>query len=138
MAIDNIEKLLTTLMEADTTIEGLVGTRIFPMVVPQDTTMPCITYQKISGNWQVQISGPHNMSQERFQINCWATTYAGAKALAEAVRAEFSGYDTGNASVSVHIITLENETDTINENADVRGSRRYGRMMDFLVWYKKL
>jgi hypothetical protein len=138
MAIDNIEKLLTTLLEADAGVGAIAADRIYPLVVPQDAAMPAITYQKTSGNWQIQMSGPHNMSQERFRINCWAETYSEVKGLADAVRAELNGYDTGNASVDVHIITLENETDLINVNPEVRGLQRYGRAMDFIIWYKDL
>ena len=138
MAIDNIEKLLTLLLKNDAGVLAIVANRIYPMLVPQDAAMPALTYQKISGNWQVQMDGPHNMSRERFQINCWAETYAGAKSLADAVRAELNGYDTGNASIGVHLITLENETDLLVDVGDMRGTRRYARAMDFMVWYKTL
>jgi hypothetical protein len=136
VAVDNIEELITAVMKNDATIAGIVGARIYPLRVPQDADMPAITYQKISGRWHVQMSGPHNMSEERFQINCWETTYAGVKALADAVRAALNGYDSTINVVEVHIITLENETDLVVEIPDIRSTRRYSRALDFLAWYK--
>ena len=132
----NIETAIVYILGEDVGVSAIVGTKIYPMVVPQNAVMPAITYQKISGQWQIQMDGPHNMSEERFQINCWASTYGGAKALCEAVRDVLNGYDSAVNVVDFHVMTLENEMDLLVEIPDERGARRYARAMDFNVWYR--
>jgi len=135
---DTIETVLYSILTADVGVSSLIATRLYPMIIPQGINMPAMTYQKISGQWQINMAGPHNMSRERFQFNCWAKTYSETRALAEAVREILNGYDSTVNTIKVHLITLENEFDEIRESDDVRQARRYGRIMDFMVWYKYL
>jgi hypothetical protein len=135
---DTIETVLYSILTADVGVSSLIATRLYPLIIPQGVNMPAMTYQKISGQWQIQMSGPHNMSRERFQFNCWAKTYSETRALAEAVRDLLNGYDSTVDTVKIHVATLDNEFDVVEETGDVRLARRYGRMMDFIIWYKYL
>ena len=117
-------------------VAAIVSARIYPLARPQDSALPALTLQKISGAGMVQMSGPHNMERERFQITSLATTYAGTKALAKAVKAAINGFDTAVNTVKVHIATLDNEVDLLDELPDVRGSRVYAKASDYLIWYK--
>ncbi len=69
-------------------VTALVGTRIFPMRAPQGAVLPFITYQRVSRrpvNW---VRGTSTTNFLRIQVNCWATDYDGAVALAAAVRGD--------------------------------------------------
>jgi hypothetical protein len=134
--VGDIEELLKRVLISDADVSSIVNTKVYPSVIPQDIAVPALTYQKISGQWQIQISGPHNMSQERFQINCWAATYAEVMELADKVRSVLNGYDGMVGDIDVHEITLDNETDLIVVAADTRVNERYGYAMDFIIWYK--
>lgn len=136
MPVDDFEELLVSVLKSTPAVIARVGSRIYPMVRPQDSALPAITYQKISGNPQVQMSGPHNMFRERFQITCFAARYSQMKQTADAVRGAFNGYDSTVDSVEVHIATIDNEVDLISELPDVRDARVYARAIDFIIWYK--
>lgn len=83
-------------------VMALVGTRIFPMEGQQAGATPYITYQKVSprflntmGRGALPLAGP------RIQVNCWADTYATAKAVALEVRRSLDGYDNGDVAVQI-------------------------------------
>jgi hypothetical protein len=79
------EKLIHTLLAGDATIQALT-TRIYPVLIPQQAAFPCISYQRISGGRVYSLSGYSGLQHSRFQVDCWATGYGGAKDLSYAVK----------------------------------------------------
>lgn len=70
-------------------VATLVGNRVYPIILPQDPTLPAITYQIIS---QSPTGGNIHIHNMRLQVDCWATSYAGADALAAQVVAALRLY----------------------------------------------
>jgi hypothetical protein len=138
-----IEQVLYKLLTDDSTVSGLVGTRIYPQFVPQGASMPAITYQQISGIRDFTHSGPVDLASLRFQVNCWSLNYTQARALADAVRTALNGVSgkkvTGQNSDKHHIyvIILAGEVDLTDLLDDVKGSRRFGKALDFIIWCKE-
>lgn len=86
-AVD-FEKSLVATLKSNTALTALVGTnKIFPLIVPQGTAFPCISYQRISGMPANTLSGHSGLEEIDLQIDVWAKTYAESKAIAKAVRA---------------------------------------------------
>lgn len=73
-------------------IAGLIGTRVYPLVVPQDATLPAIAYQLITGRGIIAHDGPTSLSNKRIQLACVGSTYAAAADLANTVAAHFRGF----------------------------------------------
>ena len=59
---------------------ALISTRCYPTLMPQAPTLPAVVYQRISGT---ETYGNTSVRDARYQVSCWATTYAGAHALAD-------------------------------------------------------
>jgi hypothetical protein len=137
MAVDTIEKLIFSVLSNDGTVSGLVAARIYPMVVPRNASYPAITYQQTAGDREHTMAGPIGMVDSRFVINCWATTYNGARALSDAVRIALDGNSTDVGSQALYVIFLENETDTVEQKDGVRELRRFAKQLDFTVWFKE-
>lgn len=88
-------------------IAGKIGTRCYPMRLPQDAILPALTYQTIAGSESITHSGGANLGRKRIQFDCWAVRYEDALALADAIRGAFSGVLTpmgGTVSVAGRII----------------------------------
>lgn len=90
----SVESKLKTLLGANVTVAGLVSDRIYPMVLPQNPTLPAITYTRIVGLPVYSIYGYSGLNNAHVQVDCWASTYSGAKALAAAVTAAISSATT--------------------------------------------
>jgi hypothetical protein len=78
-----IESDLRTYLIAHEDIQPLVGTRVYPMFLPQNPTLPAITYQRVSGNRVQSLKGVNSLSHPRIQYDCWAESYTDVKDLAE-------------------------------------------------------
>jgi hypothetical protein len=123
-------------------VSALVGTRIFPLVIPQQsydeaTKQPCLVYTMDTDQRQVRFAGSDTLVRGRLTVDCYATRYIQSQALAAAARSaliDFSGSmqaaTSPLSSVSVQRIFLDNETSLTDENPGL-----YRVMQRYIVWY---
>lgn len=82
-----------------------VGVRVFPLVAPQGTAAPYITFQRISSLDTGTMDGTESLDMGRFQIKVFAKTYKESVVIAEAVKTAMSG--KGNKAL--HMEDYESE-----------------------------
>ena len=79
----SIETVLYTHLTTTSAVSAIVGTRVYPAHLPQDVTLPAIRYQGIDR--PEFLANPRvatlRLVQKRIQIDAFASTYAGTKAL---------------------------------------------------------
>ncbi len=135
MAIDEANTAIVYLLANDATVSALVGDRISPWVQLQSQDLPAITYHQVSSDRVSSMDGSSGLAALRFQIDCWASTYAGVKALAEAVRLELEGYKGSPVSAVIHAVFLENDSDVaVSVEPGRQEPAIYRVSMDFVVW----
>lgn len=134
-AVMAVERAIFTIMSGDATVGGLAGDRIYPNYVPQDTAMPAVTYQQISGPRDNTLDGPSGLVNSRFQLNSWAATYAECDELTEAVRKAMSGFSGTVGSLIIQVIQVEDEGDIPAVKPGNDQLRRLGKRMDYRIWY---
>ena len=110
-------ELIYTALTTDAGVSALVGSRVYPLYLPQDPTLPAVTYQQIS---RVRRSERSTVSRVRVQFDCWAQTYREARQLADTLRPALDGYHAQGAPNIVEA-DLANEVDTFAP--DVEGNR---------------
>lgn len=123
-----IEEGLYDFLSTDGGISALVSTRVYPGTLPQNWTAPAISYQRISGNRVRNLSGPAGRAAPRIQIDCWADSYSGSKALATAVRSAMDGYAGLMGTTTVGSVVLESDLDFYEPDTNV-----YRVSMDFWI-----
>jgi len=67
-----IENGLFNLLSNEPTISALVSDRIYPVLIPENPTMPLITYQIVGGTSKSTLDGT-GTQKLRIQIDAWAT-----------------------------------------------------------------
>ena len=68
-------------------VHALVGEKVYPLVIPQGTVLPCITYQRLRSYPANTLSGASGLERVDLEIDVWANKYGEAKEVAKAVRA---------------------------------------------------
>lgn len=122
-AVDFEIVLLRTLRE-DAGLSALVGNKVFALVIPQGTKLPCITFQRIGGMPANTLSGHSGLEEIDLQIDVWARDYDEAKAIAKAVRAAMP---PSGPRFSAHLI----EDQDLYED----GTNYFRVNMEFKVWF---
>lgn len=128
--MSDAEQALYAILANDTAVSALVGTRIFPNVIPQDVALPVLAYMRVSGARTNSQTGPSQLARPRFQITCLSRSYSEAKTLAAAVRRALDGYKGAIASVDVQGVMIQNEFDTFTDDDDLHTVRQ-----DYYFWH---
>lgn len=122
-------------------ITALVGTRIYPVEVPEgDEYFPAITYAVLSCPRINSLTGPSGLAHPRVQLHCWARNpggYLAADALREAVRTAMNGFRGTWGALEIDHCTLLDEGDLFEPAAGIEAQKTYGARMDFEIWHKE-
>lgn len=128
------ELAVYTILKDAAAVSALVGSRIYPLKAPAKVVKPYVTYQRISGNRWRSFDGPTGTAQPRIQVDAYATTYAAAKGLADAIRRTLDGYAgsvaTTSGPVRIGGISLMTDRDLFEDDID---PALYRVSMDFMV-----
>lgn len=79
-----IETGIFNLLSNEPSITDLVGTRIYPLLLPTNGTFPAVTYQIVGGNSTPTLDTTGSQ-KIRLQIDCWSDTYLSAATVRAAV-----------------------------------------------------
>lgn len=100
-------------------VAALVGTRIFPSIMPQDAALPVIVYTTRSAQREYAHTGPSQVADVRLELSCWSKSYLQAKQVADAVRAAVEGSQKATIgdthTIEVMGMRLDNEFDSYDD-----------------------
>lgn len=126
--MSQIEEAVYNILTNDATVAGLVSTRIYPVVAPQDVALPAIAYQRISDLPWYAHDGDVGLARCRLQITAMDDDYSGAKSLAAAIKAALGGYNGTAATVRIYGALLDNELDDKGLTDDI-----YSVIQDYMI-----
>jgi len=123
--------ILVARLKAVTGVTDLVVARIWPLARQSDT-LPAIVYETVSDSPVNYAGGTNGTAEARFLVRCYDDSYAGAWALADAVRAALSGWADANGCVW----HLDQQTDGDPIEAPGRDTiEAYEVAQEYTVWY---
>lgn len=123
---------------ADPAIAAIVGTRVFPIQLPQGTRAASIIFQRVSEIESYHNTAPSALMTTRFQFNSVSQLVDEATLLADAVKERLGGfagpidYAPPDGVLNVEGIFF----DTGREDYDAE-LEFYRVSRDYLVWYKE-
>lgn len=128
-----LEEGLFTYLSTYAGLTSLISTRVYPLVIPQGATLPCLTYQRISTvrSPSLDSSGIGNeLSSARFQFDVWATTALSAKTITDQLRAALHGKKGTMGSVTIHSALVDDEQSNFEPDTKIYRSRS-----DYFIWH---
>lgn len=129
----SIEEALYAKLTSAANLTELVSNRVYPVKLPQNPTLPAITYQRVStSRYHTHDTGFSGLARPRFQFDCYASSYLGAKNLLEALRATLEGFSGYVGTTRIQGALSQNETDFYE---DVSGL--YRRSIDFMIHHQE-
>jgi hypothetical protein len=118
-----LEEKIYTVLSSAANVTAITGLRIYPVIRPQDSALPAITYTRISGGQISSLTSYSHLESPRIQIDVWTDTYGAGKALAIYVRNAMLAATTFQA-------IIESDNDSWEEDPEM-----YRVSMDFFVWH---
>ena len=128
----SIETAIRSELINDADVTALVGTRVYPVMMPQGFEMPCISYQRVSSDRIHTLSGPNGRVDASFQVDFYAESYSVVRDLADKARQVLDGFkgQLGGSENNVGGIHLVSDRDLWQDNIEV-----YRVTHDYSVFY---
>lgn len=126
-----MEYELRTKLLSDATVAAILATRLYPVILPQNTIFPAATYQIIDTPRDNTLDGPSGLARPKIQFTLWATKADNVKALARAIRLALNGFKgTLPDGSDVKSVLLEDERETYESDVNLHRID-----LDFVVWF---
>lgn len=127
-----------TLLLADATISGLVGTRVNTDFLPQGSAMPAIVLYTVSEVSHEMLGGIVGLDRARVSIHCFAESRGAANTLWDAVRLQLACYRGTPESLYIKAINQAlGHEDTVDRVEVGTDQYRFVTSQDFFVWYEQ-
>ena len=114
-----IEEAIFSKLTGEAAVTNLVGTRVYPFQMPQNPIYPAVVYSRVSTRRDMDHSGPGDMAWARFQFDCYGTSYASVKGLANVVRQVLHGFTGTVSGVDFCRVSFLNEVDDFEPQAEI-------------------
>jgi hypothetical protein len=131
-----IGEAIYSILADDSDVSGVVATRIFPGVIPQniDRSDSCLVYH-FSGRQNETLNGTDETQSKHLTVDCWAPTYAEADTLSDYVIAALDNPKGEYASTTVESVTIDDESDDYEPPIDATDRGLHSKSVGFRVWY---
>ena len=134
----NIESIVYSILSTNATVAAAFSTRITPVIVPFDSTMPAISY-RISGLERFETQAAvSNLDKYFIRLSVYSKTYSDLNSLCDKVMDAMIGHS--NTTISRCFLTgLSDDIEEIYTTADTTtstGQYLYLRNLEFTI-YKK-
>jgi hypothetical protein len=130
----SVQTAMVAIKTANSTLNTLIGTRFHPDALPQNVTLPAVTFQVISRTREHAFQGRPHLSNTRVQVDGYAATSAARTTLRSALIGAFLPTTRVNGSwggETLFDIRIENEIEGI-EQMDTQ-TQAYRITMDLIV-----
>ena len=128
-----MEASLFSFLTGNAGIAALIGTRVYPGIIPQSGVQPCIVYNKSSRSRQQLFCGTDGLLLTLLEIDCYADSYIQSVALANAVTSALQDFSGDMNGTTVPRIFLENEIDL----SDIEPGL-YRQSQTWAMWHRSL
>ena len=129
----NVSGIVSILIAANATANGLIGGRVYPGVAKQETAYPCVVVNLIAPNPTNTKREASDLDLALVQVDVYGSTYSSTAAASEAIRTAIdyhSGTVTlaGGGTINVASITYLTESDGYVEVPD-----KFRRMCEYTI-----
>lgn len=126
---------LRAFLLADSTVSGLLATRIYPNYLPQGVTVPAVTYQVISEERGHVMARRDGVPATRIQIDIWGSTWLSSRAVDAAIvdrLDDYKGLLDGAGSTKVQGVFVDTQRTMYESEPELHRISR-----DCFVWFEE-
>lgn len=114
---------------AATGVTSLVGTRVNPLKLEQNTVYPAVTYRVINRQPNSLFQGDAALSSTVVEVESFGATYSSARSTADAVKSALQRWSGTATGVTVQQVFFNDEISTYDPEI-----RHWAISQDYTVW----
>lgn len=119
-------------LQAHAGVTALISGRVFFNHLPDRKTLPAATVSLVSSPRIPLFGGDADKVRSRIEVECWATTQAGAKALAAQSILALQRWAGTIADTVIHDVFVDDERDGYEHGAGL-----WSQTQDFFPWWSE-
>lgn len=124
----SLKTALATKLESISALITLVSTRIYSVAMPQDFTLPAVTFRMVADETERILTGHGGKARTTFEITYYATTDTAAEAGGEIIRKAIDGYSGTIGGVKIQSVIMQTRKDEYDSENNI-----FGRVMEFKI-----
>jgi len=128
-----LEEAIYSILSSDASVTALVSTRIYPFFLPQECTLPAITFYRVSTDREYAFMTDPGYATVRISIDILGESASSTMSVAEVVRTALHRYKGTVAGVKIYECHIETENSIYEPETDV-----YRLIIDFMVSHYEL
>ena len=132
----SLEKAVRAALIADSTVLGLVASRVYPQRRPQGSALPAIVYQNVFSHQVESLQTQAGIRRTRFAVEVIDKTYGDTKTLRDAVETALVNYTGTLQGETIHSLRLESAVDIDESNEPASQFGAFRTIMDFVIWHE--
>ena len=130
LPVSDIEDGLFERVTTGSAVQALMGTRMYPVLAPQNVTPPFLVYQRVSAPRETAFGADPGMVRARYQLSTYAGDFDTMRAVRAEIRKRVERFRGVAAGVTIDDIFIESDQDLWDAEAQLF----YGPL-DVLVLY---
>ncbi len=120
----------------DSTIAGLIGTRIYPGGAPEGEAYPYVTFVTVGTEPVASMTGDTAEDNTSVQFDAVSDDFDEMRSLSVALRSRLAGWSaTGISDRTIGGAHCTGERDAHDEKDDGTGDLIYRSQLDFSIWH---
>ena len=126
----SIETAINALITGDENVSAIIGTRLYPVYLPQGVLLPAIVYEQIDETDDLTLEGAAGLPDGRFKFTVYAAMHASCLDLTAALKLLLSDYSGVSADVTIEHVRILNKGDLPALNAEAEQLNRFAKFLD--------
>lgn len=127
-----VNKAVYAIGQAASGITAIIGSRMYPIVLPQDGTLPAIVYRQTGGEVVQAMGGSPGLKRKMIQLLALSPDVSQMRQIVEEIRIAYDRYRGTIAGVSINDIFV---SDVGAEGYDDTLQVFYGSV-DLTIWHE--
>lgn len=128
--MSTVEDFFYDRLSGDAAVSAIVGARIYRIKMPDNPTLPAITYYTSYGDTIEDFKGYGGMKMPVMVVDCWARSAGAAQDLAEKVRLALHGYSGTSGDKAIANILEWSTTELFDGDLEI-----FHIACSMRVWY---
>lgn len=124
-------------LQGETSITTYVSTRIHPIHLPQNPTLPAIAFTQIGSDHDHHLGGAAGSTSVALRLAVFSEDLQEAIDIAEALRLVLQGYRGAMGNMTVTFCTLEEQEDDADQPYDGSDTWVYSRASEYKIKYRE-
>ena len=116
--MDLLEAIYSYLVKNES-LKSKVGDKIYPVLLPQDCTLPAIVYAPVVANYGSALQGDTGYVKQTVQITCHANSFKEARKLSRIIKKLLQDYRGDMCGSFIEAVFIKTDFD-INGNSSLK------------------